>query len=59
MAGELQIERPQGEYCLAERALDDEYDANPDNIYRRNAYTPTYLGKPKYSNDNSTYRSKM
>ncbi len=59
MAGELQIERPQGEYCLAERALDDEYDANPDNIYRRNAYKTIYLSKPNCSNDNSTYRSKM
>ena len=37
MAGELQIERPRGEYCLGEQALDDEYDANLDNIHRRNA----------------------
>lgn len=58
MAGESQIERPQGEYCLAERALDDEYDASPDNIHRRNACTSTYLGESK-CNYSTTYRSKM
>ena len=42
MAEGSQIGRPQGEYCLLERALDGEYGANPDNIHKRNACIVTF-----------------